>query len=278
MFGVEPFEESIKRLVANGIRFVELKGDHFTADSGLGVDHIKEVLEQHGVSVSGACGMYTGDNDLSSNNAYVRQRALDYIRAEIEIVAALGGHYLIVVPSAVGRPVPVDSVEFQRSTETVRRCADEFAAAGIAAAVEPIRAAEVSLVHSVNEALRYIERVSHSGIAHINGDIYHMWVEEDHIGEAVIACGDRLVNLHLADSNRGALGSGMMDVDTVIMAAYLVGMNQPGRFLTPEPLGAIRDPYVRGTQPCNAAEMDALVQETVSYFRAREKAVRELIA
>lgn len=276
MFGVEPFEDSIRRLARNEVHFVELKGDHHTKDVGLKPEEIRRVTEEFGVNVSGACGMYTPENDLSSNSPYVRQRAVDYIRNEIDVVAELGGHYLIVVPSAVGRPNPIDSAELQRSSDALRRCGDDFERAGIAAAVEPIRSAEVSLVHTVEQAVEYIELVSHPGVTCLNGDIYHMWVEEDHIGEAILSCGERLVNLHLADSNRDALGRGMMDVDTAIMAAYLVGMNRKGRFVTPEPLGALRDPYLRANQPSDQESMDQLVRETVSYFRQREAVVREL--
>ncbi len=64
-----------------------------------------------------------------------------------------------------------------------------------------------------------------------------MQAEESHIGEALVNAGDMLVNLHMADSNRCALGDGSMDLDTIIMALYLIGYNREGRFVTPEPLG-----------------------------------------
>jgi len=85
-----------------------------------------------------------------------------------------------------------------------------------------------------------------------------------------------LMNLHIADSNRDAPGKGMIDIDMVIMASYLVGMNRPGRFLTFEPLGPYPDPYVLSTQPCNVDVMERLVSDSVSYFREREEIVRSL--
>jgi len=276
MFGLEPLERSFERLVRNGIHFVELKGDHHTQNSGLSVARIRNALERTALKVSGTCGMFSSENDLSSSNPYFRQRAIDYIMIETEFLAELKGIYLIVVPSAVGRPASLDSSEFERSTASLRLCGDVFVTTGIKAAVEPIRSAEVSLIRSVADAFRYIAAVNHPGIAHINGDIYHMFLEESHIGEAVLSCGNRLVNLHLADTNRDALGRGMMDVDTIIMAAYLVGMNEPGRFLTPEPLGPCPDPYVLSNSPCDEEIMDSLVADTVRCFREREEYVRSL--
>jgi sugar phosphate isomerase/epimerase len=103
-----------------------------------------------------------------------------------------------------------------------------------------------------------------------------MLCEETHIGEAIIECGDKLVNLHLADSNRDAVGKGMIDIDTVIMAAYLVGMNENNRFLTFEPLGPYPDPYLLSNEPCQVNLMNELVEDSVSYFREREEFVRNL--
>ena len=276
MFGIEPFSESVARLAKHGIGFIEMKGDHFTAESGLEAELVREVLADRGMRVSGTCGMFSAENDLSSNSAYVRQRAIDYVRREVDFLAEVGGHYLIVVPSAVGRPTGIDSAEGIRSATALRACGDDFAKARVAAAIEPIRSAEVSLVHTVDEACRYIEVVDHPGIGYVNADTYHMLLEEAHIAEAIVSCGERLANLHLADSNRNAPGTGMIDFDTVIMAAYLVGMNQEGRFLTAEPLGPITDPYLLGNEPCRTELMDVLVRETVGYVRAREEHVRSL--
>ena len=105
-------------------------------------------------------------------------------------------------------------------------CADWFVEYGVKAAIEPIRAAETSLVHTVADAKRYIRKVDHPGVAHINGDVYHMQSEESHIGEAILDAGDSLVNLHFADSNRCALGEGSIDVCTIIRALYLIGHNR----------------------------------------------------
>jgi sugar phosphate isomerase/epimerase len=164
-------------------------------------------------------------------------------------------------------------MEFDRSVATLRSVADLFVNHKVRAAIEPIRSAEVSFNHTVADALRYIEEVNHPGVQHINGDVYHMQVEESHIGEAVIEAGNRLVNLHLADSNRGALGEGSLDVDTLIMALYLIGYNVDGRFVTAEPLGPGGDPYPAMYGRPDKPKLEHLVQQSVRYFREREEAV-----
>lgn len=277
MFGLEPIGASLDRLARNGVRFVELKGDRWTADSGIPLPGLRSALSDAGMAASGACGMFSPENDLSSPSVYSRQNAIDYIRRELELLAELSASYLLVAPTAVGRPLASDSSELARSAESLRKCGDDFARSGIKASIEPIRAAEVSLVHTVSDALRYIEAVDHPAIGHINGDVYHMTLEESHVGEAILSASDRLANLHLADTNRNALGTGSLDLDTAIMASYLVGMNREGRFLTHEPLGPFSDPYVLANGPCNVEVMEQLVAKSVACFREREEAVRSLV-
>lgn len=275
-FGMESLAVSAARLEKSGVRFIELHGNHYGPDLGSNPDETTRILSDHGLTVSGVCGMFSADNDLSSNRPLQRQAAVDYIRRELEFAAAVGAGYLLVVPGAVGRPTPYDDMEFARSVETLRLVPDDFVRLGIRAAVEPIRAAEVSFCHTIADAQAYIEAVAHDGIQHINGDVYHMQVGEAHVAEALLAAGGRLTNLHLADSNRGALGDGALDIDAIIMALYLIGYNGPGRFATPEPLGPGGDPYPAMYGNPEPELLDRLVMQSVSYFREREDCLRSI--
>jgi D-psicose/D-tagatose/L-ribulose 3-epimerase len=272
-FGREALADSAKRLQKAKVPFIELHGNHYGPDLGYQVDETLRILAEHGLQVSGVCGMFSADNDLASNRAMCRQAAIDYLRREIPFTKAVGGYYLLVVPGAVGRPKAYDDVEFDRSAETLSQHADWFVEYGVKAAIEPIRAAETSLVHSIADAKRYIRKVNHAGVNHINGDVYHMQSEESHIGEAILDAGDSLVNLHFADSNRCALGEGSLDACTIIRALYLIGHNQPGRFVTFEPLGPGGDPYPAMHGKPDKPKLDALVSDSIDYFRECEELV-----
>lgn len=275
-FGIEPLAASAARLSKHGVKFIELHGNHYGPDLGYQPKETLKILGDNGVKVAGICGMFSPDNDLSSNRAIQRQAALDYIRRELDFARAVKAGYMLVVPGAVGRPQAYDASEFFRSTETLRIVADDFKKAGVRAAIEPIRAAEVSFCHTIADAQAYIAAVNHPGVQHINGDVYHMQSGESHIGEAILAAGARLTNLHMADSNRCALGDGSLDLDTLIMALYCIGYNQPGCFVTPEPLGPGGDPYPAMNGKPDPALLDRLVGQTARYFRDREEVVRAL--
>lgn len=272
-FGMESLSQSALRLESAGVRFIELHGNHYGPDLGSPVAETKKILSDHGLTTAGVCGMFSADNDLSSNRGIHRQAAVDYLRREIEFTAEMGGSYLLVVPGAVGRPTPYDSSEFDRSVATLRPLGDAFERAGVRAAIEPIRSAEVSFCHTVADAKAYLEAVNHRAIGHINGDVYHMQSEESHIGEAILAAGDQLTNLHMADSNRCALGEGSMDLDTIIMALYLIGFNRAGCYVTPEPLGPGGDPYPAMHGRPDPTRLDALVHDSIAYFRERERMI-----
>jgi sugar phosphate isomerase/epimerase len=273
-FGMEPLAVSATRLQRAGLQFIELHGNHYGPDLGYRVAETRTILNDHGLRVSGVCGMFSRENDLSSNNPVQRQRAIDYLKREVPFTKEIGGTYLLVVPAAVGRPSAYDAMEFERSVETLASQAELFTSHGIRAAIEPIRAADTTLVHTVAEAKRYIGAVAHSGVQHINGDVYHMQTEEQHIGMAILEAGEALTNLHFADSQRGALGDGSLDVKTVIRALYALGYNQDdGRYVTFEPLGAGGDPYPAMYGKPDAAVLDRLVFSSIEYFRACEEAV-----
>lgn len=272
-FGRETLEASCARLAGAGLNYIELHGNQYGPDLGYRADETLATLKKYNLKASGVCGMFSRHNDLSSNIPHVRQAALDYLKRVIPFTGAVGGTYLLVVPGAVGRPEAEDDGEFERSVETLKLVSGLFEKHGVRGAVEPIRADEVSLVHTVAEAREYIAAVNSPGVAHINGDLYHMQTSEPHIGTALIEAGPLLVNLHLADSNRLALGEGSLDIDTVIRALYLIGYNKGDRFVTAEPLGPGGDPYTAMNGRPRPEELDSLVGKTVSYFREREQAV-----
>jgi D-psicose/D-tagatose/L-ribulose 3-epimerase len=275
-FGIEPLSDSAARLAKNGIQFIELHGNHYGPDFGYQVTETRKILADHGLEVGGICGMFSKDNDLSSNSAVHRQAAVDYLKRELEFTQQMGGGYILVVPGAVGRPHAYDNSEFERSVETLRLVADLFSKSKIKAGIEPIRSAEVSFVHNFADAKKYIAAVDHPGIAYINGDVYHMQSEESHIGEALLDAGGQLINLHMADSNRCALGEGAIDLDTIIMALYLIGFNSKDHYVTPEPLGPGGDPYPAMHSKPDKGLLEKMVRQTATYFREREEAVLAL--
>lgn len=270
-FGIEDLATSAARLQKNGLEFIELHGNHYGPSLGYDVESTRRILNDHGLKTAGVCGMFGDDNDLASNRPVQQQAALDYIRREADFTREMGGSYMLVVPAAVGRATSYDDYEFHRSVNALRSVADVFVENDVKAAIEPIRADETTLVHTVAQAKKYIDAVDHPGVQHINGDAFHMQLSEVYVPAAILEADDYLINLHMADTNRLAMGSGSMDIDAIIMALYLVDFNQPGRYVTPEPLGSGASPYLARNGYVDPKVLDALVEDSISYFREREE-------
>lgn len=272
-FGMEPLEVSLKRLSSNGVKYIELYGNIFGPDLGYRAKEVNKQLDAFGMEVSGICGIYSTDNELASTSSSVRQRAIDYTKRNVEFAAEVKAEYFLIVPGAVGRAVKFDDYEFDRSVETLKIVADVFTQHNIKGAVEPIRADEVTICTTFADVVKYINAVNHPGIQNINGDLYHMLHMENHIGETLLKYKDYVVNIHLADTNRKALGSGMLNIDVFIMSLYLMGYNEKRAFCSAEPLGPGADPYQQMNGKNDPAMLDDLVKATITYFRSREEEI-----
>lgn len=270
-FGIEPFEQSIARLAKYNVRYIELHGNRYGPDLGYKTEETKQILDDHGIKVSGVCGMISPQSELSSNKPQITQRAIDYFRRNIELCSEFNGSYLLFGAGAVGRPTPYDDQEFHRAAHAMRILGDDFLNAGVRGAIEPIRAAEVSFCHTFADAKDLIEEVDHPGVQHIAGDIYHMYTEEQNVAGTLLEDGHMLTNLHMADSNRRALGLGSMDLDLILMALYVVGFNNEKCFCSAEPLGPGGDPYPQMFGNPSPELLDKMVEQTARYFYEREE-------
>lgn len=276
MFGAEALEDSIERISRLGYKFAELRGNYGGTDVGdqVSTEKIKKMMDSYGVRCSGINSFFSQANALNSPDNFARQRAIDYIQAEVKYCHDLGGKFMLITPSCMNMPAPFDCSDYQRSVETLRSVADVFVKYDVKAAIEAVMDPPNPLCHRISDAMKYIEDVNHQGVQHINGDIGHMLLGEDHLGESIMKIGHRMVNIHVRDTNGKAIGHGMLDLDTVIMALYLVGQNEEGRFISGEvnpdtemaPLVAISSVHEK-------KKLDQVARDNIDYFREREEAV-----
>ena len=57
-FGLETLEDTAKRLSTNGIRFIELHGNHYGPDLGYEPAETLKILKDYGIKTAGICGMF----------------------------------------------------------------------------------------------------------------------------------------------------------------------------------------------------------------------------
>jgi D-psicose/D-tagatose/L-ribulose 3-epimerase len=272
-FGVESLIDSVKRLKKFGIDFIELKANKHGDNIGYNAKEVIKILSDNDIKVSGLCWIYSNDNILSSNRLFVRQKAIEYIKRNIEFGAQVGAKYFLVVAGEVGTNTVKDPTEFYRAVESLQIVAEDFINTGVKCAIEPISSIYTSFCHTFEDVKKIFKEVNVNNLGYINGDVYHMFLGEKHIGQSIVEAGQLLTNLHLSDTIRGPLGSGILDVDTIIRALYLIGYNNDSCFVTSETVPQVIDLYAATNAKVESSLLDDVVRDTIKYFREREDAV-----
>ncbi len=96
-------------------------------------------------------------------------------------------------------------------------------------AIEPLNRFETYFINRADQALELAHQVG--GNCGVCLDFFHMNVEEVDSGEALKSCGNRLLDVHIADNNRMPPGQGAIDWKQAIKV--LTGMGYDG-YLTVE--------------------------------------------
>lgn len=277
-FGLEPVQDSIDRLGSLGYRYAELPGNYGGPDIGNHV-HGKEILarfDKWGMKCSGVCPFTLPGMAFTERDGFGRQRALAYLRGNVEFCREMGGSYYLITPGPVGAGAPEDAGAYDRSVAFLKEHAHIFAENNVQCAIEICHRGAVPFCHTISEARGYRQAVGHPSAQWIYGDMKHLLVGEPHLGKAILDCGEQLLCLHLRDTcNGGPIGSGMMDLDTVIRALYLIGFNREGCYAVGEPTASayLPDGGFDLFVPCPEQVKYQIAKETLEYFRERENEV-----
>jgi sugar phosphate isomerase/epimerase len=76
--------------------------------------------------------------------------------------------------------------------------------------LEPLNRYEDHMLNRVEQAVELCEAIGRPSVK-VMGDLFHMNIEEDDLGEAIRQAGSHIAHVHLADSNRHLPGHGHTD-------------------------------------------------------------------
>ena len=268
IFGACNLREVARRAASIGFDAIELVGE-----PGLyGASEVRDVLGDMGLRVQSICGMHPGPDpqDLrlfSHPDAREREKAVDYVKACVDLAAGVGARSVLVVPSLVGQPVPKVSKEadLDAAVEPMRRASEYAGSMDILLTIEPINRYEVGLVNSLDDAIGLAERIGHPA-CRIMGDTFHMQTEEgDGIANAIRRAGGYwFQHLHVADNTREAPGMGTMPWREIVRALHDIDY-QGGISLEPLPKG--KAPYDARNGNIPAEKLDAELRTGLAHLR-----------
>ena len=83
--------------------------------------------------------------------------------------------------------------------------------------LEPVNRYEIDYINSVDQGAELVRKTGRKNFA-LMLDVFHMNIEDAHIGETLIRNREMVKYVHLADTNRLSCGDGHMDWDDVFSA------------------------------------------------------------
>ena len=213
--------------------------------AGVPVAELRTALDDHALALAavgtGAGGVVHGLALADPDNAG-RRRAIDYVRAVIELAAPFGAP--AIVGSIQGR-----SALGEERGEALARLVDSMAQLGEAAAaaggrlvLEPLNRYETDLCNTLAHSGEVIERTG-SGRIGVLADLFHMNIEETDIAASLVAAAPHLGHIHFVDSNRRPAGCGHLSygpIAAAVRAAGYRGWAAVEAFPYPDPEAAAR--------------------------------------
>ena len=194
-------------------------------------DRVARLARDFSLEISGlTCdsGWPAEEHDLANKNVLHRQKAVAYFKRQVEAVRAVGGDYLIVVPSAVGKFFPMgrDTAEdWEWGVESVCHLTETAEQNGVTLVIEPLNRYESCIVNTAEDALRFVKEVNHRRVKALL-DTYHMNIEETDLHQAFLTLQDWVEVVHFADSNRQALGQWHIDFSQVVSGMKVIGFDK----------------------------------------------------
>jgi D-psicose/D-tagatose/L-ribulose 3-epimerase len=229
---------------------------------------VKKALDANGLQCLSLCGLLGEGRDLrgSEEEQAASLRFLEHcIDTAVELGCALVSGPLY---SRVGRAAYESPENRERQLDTAANhlsgLCDYASGRGITLGVEPLIRFETDLVNTCEEALNLVEGVGRENIG-VHLDTFHMNVEELDPVLAVVRAGERLVNLHCADNNRGAPGTGTFGWEGFFRALDFVGYTGPVILESFHP-DAPEISYAAGIRRKSAESNDELARRACAYL------------
>jgi D-psicose/D-tagatose/L-ribulose 3-epimerase len=170
----ESIETTITRLGRSGYNGIEISGE----PALYAADHVKGLLDANGLECWGSVTLMTGGRDLVHEDYYVRMASVQYVKDTLTMVSELGGKILTVVPSTVGKVVPMASPEeeWNWAVEGLKECQAHAEQVGVRIGIEPLNRFETYFINRADQAVQLAKDVG--GNCGVTLDIFHMNIEE----------------------------------------------------------------------------------------------------
>lgn len=213
-----PILEQLKGMGYDGVEIpiFDANPDKYAA-LGLALDDLG--LERTAVTCRGA------DDNPISPDAKARAAGVAQTKAVLDCCQAAGmpilaGPYHSALGAFSGAGPTKD--EWKWGVDSMRQVAEHAAKRGVTLAVEYLNRFECYLLNSVADTARFVKEVDHPN-CRMMYDTFHAHIEEKSAAEAIRACSDVTVHVHISENDRGTPGEGQVRWDETFDTLREVG-------------------------------------------------------
>ncbi|MDD5675773.1 MAG: sugar phosphate isomerase/epimerase [Chitinivibrionales bacterium] len=190
---------------------------------------LKDAACKEGIELTYCIGL-SAEYDIASDNKTIRKNGINYLKKSAEMLKDMQGKKLsgIIYSSWPGNfdPKKISKEKaWENSVKSMREVAPLLEDYDVFFNVEVVNRFEQYLLNTCDEALAYVNQVGSPQVK-VLLDTYHMNIEEDHIGAAIIAAGKHLGHLHIGENNRRPPGYGHIPWKEVGSALKKIKYNQ----------------------------------------------------
>jgi sugar phosphate isomerase/epimerase len=258
----EDIAASIDRVARYGYDGIEIVGEPREIDPG----RVHRLTRDAGIEVSSICSIYTPERDLVHPEADVRRAAVQYVKDVAAFASEMECPTIIVHPTACMKTTPLadPEQEWQWAVDGIREAGEAAQPLGVSLSLECWNRYETYFLNRLDQAVRLWQATGLSN-GGVQGDTFHMSLEEVSIAGAFREAGPFLQHVHLADSNRAAPGAGHLDFHPIMQALADV---EYGGWLSFELLPPFADPFRAMRAGGQEAFFDPYTEQAIDHIRS----------
>ncbi len=185
-------------------------------------EHYKELrkeLDKQGLGCT-AVTVATPEANPISDDAAVRDAAVERMKWIIEMVAILGGEVLLGPyhsPLAVFSGAGPTEDEKKRAADVLRKAAEIAQKAKVKLAIEYLNRFECYFLTTAADAKAFVKRVDHPNFK-MMWDTFHANIEEKDVAKTIASVADSFIHVHISENDRGTPGTGHVHWDETFKA------------------------------------------------------------
>jgi D-psicose/D-tagatose/L-ribulose 3-epimerase len=202
----------VKRAQKCGFDVLEVNAPKITRMSDSERDALKGAAADAGLDLTYSIGL-TADMDLASEDAATRKKGIAFLQDVARAMKYMGGTVMagINYSSWPRKLLPGEDKQVltERAIEGVREAIKAAEDCDVLFCLEVVNRFEQCIMNTAAEGIAFAEQVG-SPNCKILLDTFHLNIEEDSIGGAIVEAGAWLGHFHLGEPNRRPPGRGRM--------------------------------------------------------------------